>query len=68
MSYAYFAEPMSCPECGQVTHELREATSRSHGQAVLMCEACYVDSDEGLHEWDEDWEKRDDEYTGYFLF
>ena len=67
MSSAYFAEPMSCPECGHVTHELTTATSRSSGQEVLMCEGCYADSDEGLNEWDENWEKRDDEWTGDFL-
>jgi hypothetical protein len=68
MSYAYFAEPMSCPECGHVTHELTTATSRSSGQEILMCEVCFVDSDEGLNERDENWEERDSEYTGDLLF
>ena len=40
--YAYYLEGISCPECGEVTYELFNASSGS-GQEVLMCEGCYDD-------------------------
>ena len=44
MSYAYFDDPISCPECGHSTQELCEVES-GDGK-VLMCEGCYKDSQE----------------------
>ena len=44
-----YKNPIKCPECGLDTRELYHATSRSNGQKVLMCDACYDNSDEGLH-------------------
>ena len=52
MSYAYFNDPIKCPECGLDSHELCHATDVANGQKVLMCEACYEDSDKGLCDWD----------------
>jgi len=67
MSYTYFDDPIECPECGHHTGELCQATSRHSGESVLMCEGCYADSEEGLEEWNDKWETRDDEFTGDFL-
>ena len=50
---AYYEEPIQCPECGYMTSELHEATSKSSGQKVLMCEGCYMEGQDG--EWDETW-------------
>ena len=56
----YFAEQIDCPECGFATHELAKAKNIS-GENVLMCQACWVDTDEGLEDWDglwkEDWDE-----------
>ena len=60
MSHAYYEETIQCPECGYVTNTLCEATSRSSGQKVLMCEGCYEDSDEGEEDWDSTWDDWDD--------
>ena len=54
MSSAYFDEPIECPECGHLTHEL------FHARSVLVCEECYDDSKEGEDDWDSSW--KDDEY------
>ena len=56
-----YANPVKCPECGLDTHELYQ--SRIGVQKVLMCDACYDDSDEGLHEHDESWEDESNENT-----
>ena len=50
------ANPVKCPECGLDTNELYNATSKSSGQQVLMCDACYDDSDEGLYDYDKSWD------------
>ena len=48
MTHAYYEKPIQCPECGSMTSELCEATSKSSGEKVLMCEGCYED-------WDSTW-------------
>ena len=50
-----YANSVKCPECGLDTHELYHAISKSSQQKVLMCDACYDDSDEGLYDYDESW-------------
>jgi len=50
-----YSKPIKCPECGLDTHELYHASSGGSGQKVLMCDACYDDSDEGLYDYDESW-------------
>ena len=62
MSFAYFDEPIDCPECGHLTHELRHATSRSSNSKVLMCEECYDDSKEGEDDWDDSWKDDDNDH------
>ncbi len=67
MSFAYFDEPIDCPECGHLTHELYHVTSRSsdsrgYGHRVLMCEECYDDSKEGEDDWDDSWKDEGDKY------
>ena len=53
----YFQELIECPECGLHTHELTKATSRSSGEKALMCDTCWMDSDEGLEDWDGGWDE-----------
>ena len=48
-----YKNPIECPECGQETYELYHATSGRQlelpsPQKVLMCDACYENSEEGL--------------------
>ena len=50
-----YPEQIECPECGDLTYSLREATSLSTGQKTLMCEAC-CEEEGGFSEykWDEE--------------
>ena len=45
MSYAYFEDPIKCPECGQDSRELYHVISVTK-QKILMCEGCRDDPDE----------------------
>ena len=56
----YFVESIECPECGFHTNELSKAKNVS-GENVLMCQACWTDTDEGLGDWDSLWEGEWDE-------
>ena len=47
---------IQCPECGENTSELYHARLTEYGEEVLMCDACYDDSDEGLYDYDKSWE------------
>ena len=64
MSYAYYDDPIECPECGYSTSELLKATSKHSGERVLMCQGCYEDSEEGLQQINEYGEPRDEEWDG----
>ena len=54
MSYAYFEEPIECPECGYHTQELVQVKNFD-SQQVLICEGCYSElleteeSDRGIN-------------------
>ena len=38
--YAYYREPINCPECGKATHELYHNINEGE-QPTLMCGNCY---------------------------
>jgi 4-hydroxy-3-methylbut-2-en-1-yl diphosphate synthase IspG/GcpE len=38
-AYAYYREPIDCPECGRATHELYQMINEGE-QPTLMCDDC----------------------------
>jgi hypothetical protein len=49
--YAYYREPIDCPECGFLTHELYNATD-PEGQQALLCQNCFDDKHEEATDWE----------------